>query len=858
MKILKKLTFIGKTVIKATMISTAIVTVMSTFTANMVYGDVYEDEQYIEYFEEQGGEENSDDQGEILVEDFKEESTEENQDPEAEGNREEEIEDGSNEDAEEIKEKSNEIFLDVDKVHLEDVTQGITSGRLYSTYNNLPSAYSSVELGFVEKPVKQSGDSCWVHASASVITTSLLKQHSEKYKLNKDSVSVEQLSLQCYGDSKDPLGLTNGDSTYRYAKSKKASASDKGNPLLVAYELLNWRAPVYSTDSSEEERATMARVSDIRFIDVTSDQEVVKQMLMEYGSCTMLTRIADGSVYGINSKGAKFTPEAKCSETSTNHAMAIVGWDDNYSKENFSYTPNKNGAWLVKNSYGTESGAVSGNTAYDSKGYCWISYEDAYFKKSGRVFIFFGMDEAESGWNNYGYDGTHNPVSKIDEVEKAGNVFTMGSEGKEEVLSSVSFGTYSAGGAYDIDIYRLRDGQSIPWEGEPITSVSDFKAPYPGIYKVELKDKYLIEGMQRIGIVVTPVNDGDNFTVIADETNGYVGGFSFESKSGEGECFIRRFGEDKDVTEVIDKSAALRIRAYTKSQEEVSEDNNIELEKSSAAYDSSMALIEENGLSGKYNMSSAIICLDKEFKFREGTLEKAYGDLIRSGEVYIKNRYTGHYEKLVEGKDYTITLKGDNKIKGTITVIYKGQGALKGSKKVAIRLREYLPLSDPAIQVSFFGAADTSNREIKKFTGQKIIADDIVVKDTLSGQILTAGKDYQVSYKNNKNPGIGTVIIKAVKGSSYFGQRTERFEIIGTSLESAAVKLNKTEFAYNGRAKKPSVMVYYNGKRMPASSYYVIYENNINKGTATVKVFGKGKYYGQVGGSKELSTFTIR
>ncbi|MCR4923444.1 MAG: hypothetical protein K5931_05480 [Lachnospiraceae bacterium] len=856
MKNIKKSAVIKKLIKKATIISMITLTVMPSFTGNLVYGDDYGDEQYEEFVEGQIPEESCDDQGELSEEQQLDEAVYENQKQEEEIYSEEESEEESTEEALEKKEESTEIFIDLDKVQLEDVIQKNTNGRLYSTNINLPSTYSSVELGFVEKPVKQSGNSCWAHASASVITTSLLKQHSEKYKLNKDSVSVEQLCLQCYGDSKDPLGLTEGDSTYRYAKSKKASASDRGNPLLVAYELLNWRAPVYSTDSSEGERATMARVSDIRFIDVTSDQEVVKSLLMEYGSCTMLTRISNGSVYGINSRGAKFTPESKCSETSTNHAMAIVGWDDNYSKENFSYTPDKNGAWLVKNSYGTESGALSGNTAYDSKGYCWISYEDAYFKKSGRVFIFFGMDEAEGGRNNYGYDGTHNPVSKIDMVEKAGNVFTMGSEGKDEILSSVSFGTYTAGGSYNIGIYRLRDDQSIPWDGELITEVNGFNAPYPGIYKVDLKDEIIIDEVQRIGIVVTPV-EGD-FTVIADETNGNAGGFSFESRSGEGECFIRRFGEDKDVTEVIDKSSTLRIRAYTKSREEVSEDNNKDPERSAATYDSSIALVEENGLSGKYNMGSAIICLDKEFKYREGTLEKAYGDLIRSGEVYIKNRYTGHYEKLVEGQDYTITLKGNNKVKGTITVIYNGQGALKGSKKASIKIRDYLPLSDPAIQVYAFGGTSISLRGAALYTGQKIMADDILVKDTLSGQVLTAGKDYQIDYRNNKNPGLGTIIIKTVKGSSYPGQRTERFEIIGTSLESAAIKLNKTEFTYNGKAKTPSVTVYYNGKRMPASSYYTVYENNINKGTATVKVFGKGKYYGQVGGSDELSIFTIR
>lgn len=52
-----------------------------------------------------------------------------------------------------------------------------------------------------------------------------------------------------------------------------------------------------------------------------------------------------------------------------NHAVVIIGWDDNYSKDNFKgkYKPRNNGAYLALNSYGTN---------YGDNGYIWISYED--------------------------------------------------------------------------------------------------------------------------------------------------------------------------------------------------------------------------------------------------------------------------------------------------------------------------------------------------------------------------------------------------------------------------------------------------------------------------------------------------
>lgn len=57
-----------------------------------------------------------------------------------------------------------------------------------------------------------------------------------------------------------------------------------------------------------------------------------------------------------------------------NHAVSIVGWDDNYSKDNFVNIAPADGAWLCKNSYGTGIDAVSGCNF--GSGYFWLSYYD--------------------------------------------------------------------------------------------------------------------------------------------------------------------------------------------------------------------------------------------------------------------------------------------------------------------------------------------------------------------------------------------------------------------------------------------------------------------------------------------------
>ena len=57
------------------------------------------------------------------------------------------------------------------------------------------------------------------------------------------------------------------------------------------------------------------------------------------------------------------------SRNHANHSITIVGWDDDFSKDNFrnGFKPEGNGAWLVKNSRGYQD---------IRSGYMWISYED--------------------------------------------------------------------------------------------------------------------------------------------------------------------------------------------------------------------------------------------------------------------------------------------------------------------------------------------------------------------------------------------------------------------------------------------------------------------------------------------------
>ena len=78
----------------------------------------------------------------------------------------------------------------------------------------------------------------------------------------------------------------------------------------------------------------------------------------------------------------------------TNHAVAIVGWDDNYPAGNFGRKPSGNGAFIVRNSWGTSFG---------DNGYFYVSYYDESFAW-GTLYAFADAESTDNYDSVYQYD----------------------------------------------------------------------------------------------------------------------------------------------------------------------------------------------------------------------------------------------------------------------------------------------------------------------------------------------------------------------------------------------------------------------------------------------------------------------
>ena len=116
------------------------------------------------------------------------------------------------------------------------------------------------------------------------------------------------------------------------------------------------------------------------------------------------------------------------------------------------------------------------------------------------------------------------------------------------------------------------------------------------------------------------------------------------------------------------------------------------------------------------------------------------------------------------------------------------------------------------------------------------------------GILLKEDIDYIVSYSANINAGSAKVTVTAVKGSVCTGTGTAAFMIKPQPIKGITAALSNTSYIYSGKECKPSVsLISQTGKHLIKDlDFMVAYGNNVNAGTSTVTITGKGNYTGSI------------
>ena len=183
--------------------------------------------------------------------------------------------------------------------------------------------------------------------------------------------------------------------------------------------------------------------------------------------------------------------------------------------------------------------------------------------------------------------------------------------------------------------------------------------------------------------------------------------------------------------------------------------------------------------------------------------------------------------ELVKDTDYTVSYS-NNKNVGTATISITGIGDYTGTitKNFNIVARD---ISDTTI-----GSIPNQT-----YTGNSISALPVI---TYNGATLTKGTDYTLTYSNNVNVGTGTVTITG-KGN-FKGTTSKTFSISARAMSDTSVA-NVSSQTYTGNGISPLPTITYNNKTLKKDTDYTLsYSNNINAGTATITITGKGNFTG--------------
>jgi len=472
----------------------------------------------------------------------------------------------------------------------------------------LPEYYNLVDDGFVT-PVKDQQDSgnCWSFAVLAALESCILKSSNFTYDLSEENMKNLMASFSDYGWQIDV---------------NEGGYDDMG----VGY-LVGWLGPILESQDMFDDRSSLSpllnsimHVQNVVYLKRENylDNDGIKEAILRYGA------VATGIYYsGLYLLGSSYYYYDTIMPS--NHAVTIVGWDDDYSRFNFNHVPEGDGAFIVKNSWGSDWG---------DNGYFYVSYYDTKFAQVGKdeVSYTFILNDTIKYDKNYQYDisGKTDYLITGQSTIWYQNIFNATGN---EYLAAVS--TYfNAPTDWDVSIYV-----------NEVFRANKSGHSSAGYYTINLGD-------------LIPINSGDIFRVVFKlDCEGYANVPIVESR------YINKVPFSSGVS------------YFSKDGENWIDLFNYTFSDFNHRYISQLASIKAFAISNKLNSTLKLDMSDKgvDSVNIKAMVRDQYGNLINSGEVIFTIEGSQHRVKVSNGMASIVHIFED-KMSNVVSAVFNSEG----------------------------------------------------------------------------------------------------------------------------------------------------------------------------------------
>lgn len=388
----------------------------------------------------------------------------------------------------------------------------------------LPSYWFAGDYG-MKPTVRSQGKygTCWALSAASALEAMLLPEKQMEF-------SAEHFVL---GSSFD-IGMNDGGSYY----------------MTLAY-LSGWQGPVLEADDpygdafSPEGLTPAVHVQEIQVLE-NADTEQLKQAVSEYGvvqtSLYMSRKTTnENEAYYQESTSSYYYPETMLQD----HDILILGWDDHWSRYNFKQTPQRDGAFICQNAWGSEFG---------EDGIFYVSYEDANIGSAN--LIYSRIESADNYDRIYQSDecGWQGRLGYGTSTGWFANVYTSV---QAEMLAAVGFYATAPGMEYELYLVHEYAGTETLAQREFLQSGT---LENIGYYTIDLEEPETLAQGERFAVVVKAKTPGTENPIAAEyAADEFTQSVTLEGKEG----YISQWGTDWQSTEE-GFGANVCLKAYTR------------------------------------------------------------------------------------------------------------------------------------------------------------------------------------------------------------------------------------------------------------------------------------------------------